>query len=139
MQYIFFGIYHINIFFHPAYITYEGEIISECKIFDYHSMINIPFKSHILTSLSKIQFEQRMVDKKDSSGFQRVYLDDVLSDDERMLRIEAIADPNSQTPEQIYIQKEQLTELYAALDKLLPENRPICCTAMVLPMESSSR
>ena len=64
------------------------------------------------------QFEQRMVDKKDGPGFQRVYLDDVLSDDERMLRIEAIADPHTQTPEQIYIQKEQLTELYAALDKL---------------------
>ena len=63
-------------------------------------------------------FEQRMVDKKDGPGFQRVYLDDVLSDDERMLRIEAIADPHTQTPEQIYIQKEQLTELYAALDKL---------------------
>ena len=43
------------------------------------------------------QFEQRMVDKKDGSGFQRVYLDDVLSEDERMLRIEAIADPHSQT------------------------------------------
>ena len=57
------------------------------------------------------QFEQRMVDK-------RVYLDDVLSEDERMLRIEAIADPHTQTPEQIYIQKEQLIELYAALDKL---------------------
>ena len=64
------------------------------------------------------QFEQRMVDKKDGLGFQRVYLDDVLSEDERMLRIEAIADPRTQTPEQIYIQKEQLTELYAALDKL---------------------
>ena len=64
------------------------------------------------------QFEQRMMDKKDGPGFQRVYLDDVLSDDERMLRIEAIADPHTQTPEQIYIQKEQLIELYAALDKL---------------------
>ena len=63
-------------------------------------------------------FEQRMVDKKDGHGFQRVYLDDVLSEDERMLRIEAIADPHTQTPEQIYIQKEQLIELYAALDKL---------------------
>ena len=64
------------------------------------------------------QFKQRMVDKKDGPGFQRVYLDDILSDDERMLRIEAIADPHTQTPEQLYIQKEQLTELYAALDKL---------------------
>ena len=64
------------------------------------------------------QFEQRMVDKKDGTGFQRVYLDDVLPDDERMLRIEAIADPHTQTPEQIYINKEQLMELYGALDKL---------------------
>ena len=64
------------------------------------------------------QFEQQMVDKKDGPGFQRVYLDDVLSEDERLLRIEAIADPHTQTPEQIYIQKEQLMELYAALDKL---------------------
>ncbi len=64
------------------------------------------------------QFEQRMADKKDGPGFQRVYLDDVLSDDERMLRIEAISDPHTQTPEQIYIQKEQLTELYVALGKL---------------------
>ena len=64
------------------------------------------------------QFEQRMVDKRDGPGFQRVYLDDVLSDDERMLRIEAIADPTAQTPEQIYIKKEQLIELYAAMDKL---------------------
>ena len=65
-----------------------------------------------------VQFEQRMVDKKDGPGSQRVYLDDILSDDERMLRIEVIADPHTQTPEQIYIQKEQLTELYTALDKL---------------------
>src|SRR5699024_10453695 len=64
------------------------------------------------------QFEQRMEDTKDCSGFQIVYLDDVLSEDERMLRIEAITDPHTQTPEQIYSQKEQLTELYAALDKL---------------------
>lgn len=69
------------------------------------------------------QFEQRMVDKKDGPGFQRVYLDDVLSDDERMLRIEAIADLHTQTPEQIYIQKEQLTEMYAAMDSLRGELR----------------
>lgn len=49
------------------------------------------------------QFEQRMVDQKDGPGFQRVYLDDVLSDDDRMLRLEAIANPHTQTPEQIYI------------------------------------
>ena len=67
------------------------------------------------------QFEQRIVDKKDGPGFQRVYLDDILSDNEQMLRIEAIADPFIQTPEQIYIPKEQLMELYAAMDSLRGE------------------
>lgn len=60
------------------------------------------------------QFEQRMT----GDGLQRVYLDDVLSEDERMLRIEAIADPNTQTPEQIILRREQLAELYAGLGSL---------------------
>ena len=60
------------------------------------------------------QFEQRMT----GDGLQRVYLDDVLSEDERMLRIEAIADPNTQTPEQVILRREQLAELYAGLDSL---------------------
>ena len=38
-------------------------------------------------------------------GFQRVYLDDVLSEDERMLRIEAIADPHTQTPSKFISKK----------------------------------
>lgn len=60
------------------------------------------------------QFEQRMT----GDGLQRVYLDDVLSEDEQMLRIEAIADPNTQTPEQIILRREQLAELYAGLGSL---------------------
>lgn len=60
------------------------------------------------------QFEQRMT----GDGLQRVYLDDVLSEDERMLRIEAIADPNTQTPEQVILRREQLAELYAGLGSL---------------------
>ena len=64
-------------------------------------------------------FEQRMVtEDKDGICYQRVSLDDVLPGEEQLRRIEAIADPHTQTPEQIYIQKEQLIELYAALDKL---------------------
>lgn len=65
------------------------------------------------------QFEQRMADKKDGPGFQRVYLDNVPLADEWMLRIESIAAPLPQTLEQIYIRKEQLMELYMALDKLI--------------------
>lgn len=60
------------------------------------------------------QFERRL----EFDGLQRVYLDDVLSEDEKMLRIEAVADPNTQTPEQVVLRREQLAELYAGLDNL---------------------
>ena len=60
------------------------------------------------------QFERRL----EGDGIQRVYLDDVLDADERLLRIEAVADPNTQTPEQVVLRREQLAELYAGLDNL---------------------
>lgn len=60
------------------------------------------------------QFERRL----ESNGLQRVYLDDVLDADERLLRIEAVADPHTQTPEQVVLRREQLAELYAGLDNL---------------------
>ena len=60
------------------------------------------------------QFERRL----EFDGLQRVYLDDVLDADERLLRIEAVADPNTQTPEQVVLRREQLAELYAGLDRL---------------------
>ena len=63
-------------------------------------------------------FEQRMVDKKDGPGFQRVYLDDVLSEDERMLRIEAIADPYAMQPQSIMEEQESRRELYDGLKRL---------------------
>lgn len=60
------------------------------------------------------QFERRL----EGDGIQRVYLDDVLDTDERLLRIEAVADTNTQTPEQVVLRREQLAELYAGLDNL---------------------
>lgn len=60
------------------------------------------------------QFERRL----EFDGLQRVRLDDVLDADERLLRIESIADPNTQTPEQVVLRREQLAELYAGLDRL---------------------
>lgn len=60
------------------------------------------------------QFERRL----EGDGLQRVYLDDVLDADERLLRIEAVADPHTQTPEQVVLRREQLAELYAGLDNL---------------------
>lgn len=60
------------------------------------------------------QFERRV----EFDGLQRVRLDDVFDADERLLRIEAVADPNTQTPEQVVLRREQLAELYAGLDSL---------------------
>ena len=60
------------------------------------------------------QFERRL----ELDGFHRVYLDDVLDADERMLRIEAVADPHTQTPEQVVLRREQLAELFTGLDNL---------------------
>ena len=60
------------------------------------------------------QFERRL----EFDGLQRVYLDDVLDAGEQMLRIEAVADPHMQTPEQVVLRREQLAELYAGLDNL---------------------
>lgn len=66
----------------------------------------------VRTALS--QFERRL----EFDGLQRVYLDDVLDAGEQMLRIEAVADPHTQTPEQAVLRREQLAELYAGLDNL---------------------
>lgn len=62
------------------------------------------------------QYEQRMTDTKGGLAFQRICLDDVLPGDERLLRIEAIADPIAKSPEKIYIEQETLRELYEGLD-----------------------
>lgn len=71
----------------------------------------------VRTALS--QFERRL----EIDGLQRVYLDDVLDADERMLRIEAVADPHTQTPEQVVLRREQLAELYAGLNNLTARER----------------
>lgn len=65
------------------------------------------------------QFERRL----EGDGIQRVYLDDVLDADERLLRIEAAADLHTQTPEQVVLRREQLAELYSGLDNLTARER----------------
>lgn len=60
------------------------------------------------------QFERQL----ESDGLKRVYLDDVLDANERLLLIEAVADLHTQTPEQVVLRREQLAELYAGLDNL---------------------
>ncbi len=63
------------------------------------------------------QYEQRMTDI-DGLALQKIRLDEVLPGEERLLRIEAIADPTAKSPEQIYLERERLRELYAGLDNI---------------------
>ena len=81
-----------------------------------------------LVHTAQMSFEHRMATAKvkdgvDGLGLERVYLDEILPGDERLLRIEAIADPYALPPEQAYIKVETLWELYAAMDKLEPREQ----------------
>ena len=82
-----------------------------------------------LVHTAQMSFEHRMTTAKvkdgvEGLGLERVYLDEILPGDERLLRIEAIADPYAALPpEQAYIKAETLWELYAALDKLEPRQQ----------------
>lgn len=64
------------------------------------------------------QFEQRMTDTTDGLAFQKIRLDEVVPGEERLLRIEAVADPIAKSPEQIYVEQETLRELYEGLDRI---------------------
>lgn len=64
------------------------------------------------------QYERRMTDSKDGLVFQQIRLDEALPDNERMLHTETIVNPTAKSPEQIYIEKETLQELYEGLKKL---------------------
>ena len=80
-----------------------------------------PFIRNAMTDLVRDSFsryEQRMVDPQNGLGLQKVRLDEILPGEERLLRIEAIADPTVKSPEQIYVDKETMRELYEGLDRL---------------------
>mgnify|MGYP000783223839 CR=1 FL=1 len=80
-----------------------------------------PFIRNAMTDLVRDSFsryEQRMVDPENGLGLQKVRLDEVLPGEERLLRIEAIADPTVKSPEQIYVDKETMRELYEGLGRL---------------------
>lgn len=81
-----------------------------------------------LVHTERMSFEHRMAavkmkDGVEGFGLERVYLDEILPGDERLLRIEAIANPYALPPEQVFIKAETLWELYAALDKLEPREQ----------------
>lgn len=80
-----------------------------------------PFIRNTMTGLIRdvfSQYEQRMTSTTDGLALQKIRLDEILPGEERLLRIEAIADPTVKSPEQIYVDKETMRELYEGLGRL---------------------
>ena len=80
-----------------------------------------PFIRNAMTDLVRDAFsryEQRMVDSENGLGLQKVRLDEVLPGEERLLRMEAIADIAAKSPEQAYEERETLRELYEGLGQI---------------------
>ena len=80
-----------------------------------------PFIRNAMTDLVRDAFsryEQRMVDSENGLGLQKVRLDEVLPGEERLLRMEAVADIAAKSPEQVYEEKETLRELYGGLGQI---------------------
>ena len=80
-----------------------------------------PFIRNAMTDLVRDAFsryEQRMVDSENGLGLQKVRLDEVLPGEERLLRMEAVADITAKSPEQVYEEKETLRELYEGLGQI---------------------
>lgn len=80
-----------------------------------------PFIRNAMTDLVREAFsryEQRMVDSENGLGLQKVRLDEVLPGEERLLRMEAVADITAKSPEQVYEERETLRELYEGLGQI---------------------
>ena len=80
-----------------------------------------PFIRNAMTDLVRgafSRYEQRMVDSENGLGLQKVRLDEVLPGEERLLRMEAVADITAKSPEQVYEERETLRELYEGLGQI---------------------
>lgn len=80
-----------------------------------------PFIRNAMTDLVRDSFsryEQRMVDPPNGLGLQKIRLDEILSGEERLLRIEAVADITAKSPEQVYEGRETLRELYEGFGQI---------------------
>lgn len=80
-----------------------------------------PFIRNAMTDLVRDAFsryEQRMVDSENGLGLQKVRLDEMLPGEERLLRMEAVADIAAKSPEQVYEERETLWELYEGLGQI---------------------
>ncbi len=78
------------------------------------------------------QFEIK-ISEKDGLAFQIIRLEDILNEEEQMQRIEAIAHPFVLSPEEIYIKKEEVWELYQAVRKFLYPFVPMMCCCSDCP------
>ena len=80
-----------------------------------------PFIRNAMSDLVRDAFsryEQRMVDSENGPGLQKVRLDEVLPGEDRLLRMEAVADIAAKSPEQVYEERETLRELYEGLGQI---------------------
>lgn len=80
-----------------------------------------PFIRNAMTDLVRDSFsryEQRMVDPQNGLGLQKIRLDEILPGEERLLRIEAVADISAKSPEQVYEDRETLRELYEGFGQI---------------------
>ena len=80
-----------------------------------------PFIRNAMTDLVRDAFsryEQRMVASENGLGLQKVQLDGLLPGEERLLRMEAVADIAAKSPEQVYEERETLRELYEGLGQI---------------------
>ena len=80
-----------------------------------------PFIRNAMTDLVRDAFsryEQRMVASENGLGLQKVRLEEVLPGEERLLRMEEVADIAAKSPEQVYEERETLRELYGGLGQI---------------------
>ena len=80
-----------------------------------------PFIRNAMTDLIRdvfSQYEQKMTSTTDGLALQKIRLDEILPGEERLLRIEAIADPYAMQPQRILEEQESRRELYDGLKRL---------------------
>ena len=80
-----------------------------------------PFIRNAMTDLVRDAFsryEQRAADSEKGLGLQKVRPDEVLSGEERLLRMEAVAAIAAKSPELAFEEREPLRELYEGLGQI---------------------
>ena len=126
----------------PGDLEQEGCIGLLKAISSYDKSIGVKFLTYAaplirnaMTDLVRDAFsryEQRMVDCENGLGLQKVRLDEVLPGEERLLRMEAVADIAAKSPEQVYEERETLRELYEGLGQISEREQTYLLSAMAL-------